>query len=215
MRTSLLLCLLLAALSVADAPTARMLSIARQEWEYFGRQTILGARIVQEGHKESEDVYSDRVALYWKEGVNLTWTGKDTHEPWSAAFISYVMRKAGLGDRFEYSDWHAHYIRHAIRARREQDPRYAFWAYRLSERAPQVGDIVCYAREEGIDFDRQREVYKSHGDLVVAVRPAEIDVIGGNVQDSVSLKTLATDAEGKLIDQNQRWFAVLANRLTR
>ncbi len=215
MRTRLLLCLLLVALGQADTPTGRMLAIAHQEWEYFGRQTIVAGKIVQEGHKESEDVYSDRVALYWKEGVNLNWTGKDTQEPWSAAFISYVMRKAGLGDRFEYSEWHAHYIRRAIRARNNQDPRYAFWAYRLSERAPRVGDIVCYAREEGIDFDRQREVYKSHGDLVVAVRPGEIDVIGGNVQDSVSLKTLATDAEGKLVDQSQRWFAVLANRLSR
>jgi len=35
-------------------------------------------------------------------------------------------------------------------------------------------------------------------------------VIGGNVKDSVSLKTLRTDAEGKLIDKSYRWFVVMA-----
>ena len=120
------------------------------------------------------------------------------------------MKEAGMGDRFRYSDWHAHYIRQSILARRRQDNSSAFWGYRLQERAPKVGDLVGYARQGGIDYDYQPTVYSSHTDLVVAVRPGEIDVIGGNVKDSVSKKTLKTDSRGLLIDKNYRWFVVMA-----
>lgn len=209
---SLVLLFMLVLAAAADPVTDKMVETARAEWEYFGRQTWKDGVVTHPGHTEAEPGYSDRVGVYW-EGVNRALTGADTWEPWSAAFMSWVMRQAGLGDRFTYSEWHAHYIRRAIRARRNQDENEVFWAYRLSERAPRVGDLVCYARQDDVDFDHQKEVYKSHADLVVEVRPGEIDVIGGNVQDSVTLKTLATDARGHLIDKHQRWFAVMANRL--
>lgn len=207
--------LLLGSVCWADPHTDRMLQLARQEWEFFGRQTVgLDGKISHEGHKEAEDGgYWQRVGTYWKDGVYMNLTGKNTEEPWSAAFISWVMREAGMGSRFRYSDWHAHYINRAIEARRTRDLDYGFWGYRLDERAPQVGDLVCYARAEGLDFDHRPDTYPSHSDLVVAVRPHEIDVIGGNVQDSVTMKTLSTDDRGLLTDTHQKWFCVLANRL--
>jgi hypothetical protein len=198
----------------SEPHTERMCEIARQEWKYFGEQSIgIDGKISKSGHRESEDVYSDRVGLYWKNGVHLTFTGKDTDEAWSAAFISYVMREAGLAQRFRFSEWHAHYINQAIEGREQGDDNCAFWGYRLSEMAPRVGDLVAYTRQDGVTFDERPEVYKSHCDLVVAVRPGEIDVIGGNVQDSVTLKTLRTDSQGRLCDTNQKWFAILRNRL--
>ena len=115
-----------------------------------------------------------------------------------------------MGERFSYSDWHATYIRNSIMAKRAADPHFAYWGYRIAERAPQVGDLVGYARQDGINYDYQPTVYSSHTDLVVAVRPGEIDVIGGNVQDSVSKKTLRTDSKGLLIDKQYRWFVVMA-----
>ena len=78
------------------------------------------------------------------------------------------------------------------------------------DRAAVLGDLVGYARQGGITFDYQPLTYASHTDLVVAVRPREIDVIGGNVKDSVSLKTVATDDQGRIVDKNQRWFVVMA-----
>lgn len=198
----------------AESSRSRMLSLARQEWEYFGRQTINAEGTMElKGHREADEGYWQRVGLYWRNGCYLHWTGKDTDEAWSAAFISWVMRESGLADRFHFSEWHAHYINQAIEARAEQDERCAFWGYRLKERAPEVGDMVAYARQDDIDFDHRAPVYKSHCDLVVAVRPGEIDVIGGNVQDSVTLKRLKTDSQGLLVDGHYRWFAVLANRL--
>jgi hypothetical protein len=210
----LFFCLLLIGSAWAEPRTDRMLQLAREEWEYFGRQTIgKDGNISHPGKKETDDPHWRRVGLYWRNGVYLPWTGKNTDEAWSAAFISWVMREAGLRHHFVYSDWHAHYINRAIEAREAGDDDFAFWGYRLEERAPQVGDMVAYARRDDINFDHRPEVYPSHCDIVVAVRPGEIDVIGGNVQDSVTLKTLATDESGKLIDTHQKWFCVLENRL--
>lgn len=209
----LLLVIVLCCSAWADPARRQMVDIARKEWEFFGRQTVVFGEMTRVGHREADEGYWQRVGTYWKDALNLKWTGKDTDEAWSAAFISWVMKTAGLGDRFLYDEWHAHYINRAIQAREDNDPKYAFYGFRLSERAPLVGDLVCYAREDGVDFDHRPDTYKSHCDLVVAVRPGEIDVIGGNVQDSVTLKTLKTNPGGLLIDTNNRWFAVLHNRL--
>ena len=54
--------------------------------------------------------------------------------------------------------------------------------------------------------------YNSHTDLVVATRPGEIDVIGANVMDSVTLKTLKLNSLGHIADQTHAWFAVLKLR---
>lgn len=209
--TCILLTLWLTAVCAAQTPYQKALEIADQEWRRFGSQTIdANGKMVLEGGRENEEDYYRRVGVYWKQGVDRDLDGKDQHEPWSAAFISWVMKEAGMSGRFSYSDWHATYIRNSILARRADNPDFAYWGYRLSERAPQVGDLVGYARQGGIDYDYQPTVYSSHTDLVVAVRSGEIDVIGGNVKDSVTKKTLKTDADGKLIDRQYRWFVVMA-----
>ena len=46
----------------------------------------------------------------------------------------------------------------------------------------------------------------------MAKRPGEIDVIGGNVRDSVTKKTLALNNKGQLVDPNHDWFVVLKKR---
>lgn len=195
----------------ADTPDQNAVKICRQEWERFGQQTIDKTNtIVKKGGQEAEDPYWQRVGDYWKAVGFPNLTGKDTNEPWSAAFISWVMKEAGMGERFHYSEWHAHYIRDSIMARKQGDKSAPFWGYRINERAPQVGDLVGYARGGGTTYDYQPVTYPSHTDIVVEVRPHEIDVIGGNVKDSVSLKTLATDDKGLIVDKNQRWFVVMA-----
>jgi hypothetical protein len=213
---ALSLSLLLAAGALAEPRTDAMLQIARDEWITFGKQTYgLDGKLSNKGHQEAEEFYWQKVARFWAIGTDLNWTGKDTDVPWSAAFISYVMRQAGFGENFHYSDSHCDYIHRALDARNSNDQEYAFWAYRLTERAPQLGDMVGYAREQGVDFDHQPPEYKSHCDIVVAVRPGEIDVIGGNVGDSVTLKTLKIDSSGLLVDKTNPWFVVLSNRFCR
>ena len=198
----------------AETPVEKAVQIARQEWDRFGNQTIdKSNKITKKGGLENEDPYWERIGDYWK-AVNFpNLTGKDTDQAWSAAFMSWVMKQAEMGDRFSYSEWHATYIRNSIIARKKGDKSFGYWGYRLNERAPKIGDLVGYARQGGINFDYQPTVYSSHTDIVVAVRPGEIDVIGGNVKDSVSLKTVSTDSQGKINDKNQRWFVVMAPNL--
>ena len=50
--------------------------------------------------------------------------------------------------------------------------------WRLNERKPSIGDLVCWSRESGIDYDHQnRGDYKEHCDVVVVIGPDSLDVI--------------------------------------
>ncbi|MCU0525849.1 MAG: DUF2272 domain-containing protein [Elainella sp. Prado103] len=188
----------------------RLKQIAEQEWEFFGR----GSK------KETQEGFYQRVGQYWQEGVNLNLDGRSVNKkgnriPWSAAFISWLMKKAGAGDRFKRSASHSVYIRDAIQKRKTNDNRAGFKGYRLNEVTPQVGDLVCASRGEDagkVGYDTTRS-YESHCDIVVATKPGKIEVIGGNVSDSVSKKTLKTDAQGHLIDTSSPWFVVIKNLL--
>jgi hypothetical protein len=75
-----------------------------------------------------------------------------------------------------------------------------------------VGDLVCAPRQLGVTYDTE-EGYASHCDLVVAKRINEVDIIGGNVSDSVTKKTLKLDGNGKVKDTSRPWFVVIKNLL--
>ena len=121
---------------------------------------------------------------------------------------------------FPLSQSHSEYIRWAIKARHAATPGAAYWGYRVDETqaTPDVGDLIGYPRAPNLNahkalgfFDRTSN-YSSHTDLVVAKRPGEIDVIGGNVRDSVTKKTLALGADGRIADKTHFWFVVLKHR---
>jgi peptidoglycan hydrolase-like protein with peptidoglycan-binding domain len=177
-----------------------IVDIAYDEWGFFSQGTL----------KETDEGAWQRIADYWQ-SVNLNYTGQDTDVPWSAAFISWVMQEAGAGDRFEYNASHSYYIEDAIQDRNANDPEAVFFGYSLDEYSPEVGDLVSYSRQDGVGYGTPAP-YQSHSDIVVAKRDGEIDVIGGNVSDSVTLKTLEIDSEGRLIDTSYDWFAVLRNQ---
>jgi peptidoglycan hydrolase-like protein with peptidoglycan-binding domain len=195
-----------------------VVAIAEAEWEFFDRGEL----------KETEENAWQRVVEYWNtQGINDNF-GIDTPEevgsddnPWSGVFISWVMDQAGAGEEFNYSSLHADYINQAI-LDRESDA--AFVAYDIDEYALQPGDLIGANREgenEGeitVTYDDATNYsYYSHVDIVVATRPGEIDVIGGNVDDSVTLETYAVDSEGKLINpddgnDSDNFFVVIENR---
>jgi hypothetical protein len=121
---------------------------------------------------------------------------------------------------FPISQSHSDYIRWSIRARKDNVQSATYWGYRIdeAEAVPEVGDLVGYPRATGmttkkaLGFFDKTGGYNSHTDLVVAKRQGEIDVIGGNVRDSVTLKTLATNANGRVIDNQHFWFVVMKRR---
>lgn len=204
----------------------RIVDLAIQEWGYFGftvidetsvefqnrRWRLPGERRRGVDPQEAARV-ADSIAGYWSvtadgawiiERQNRIWraaggVGRRWRDPWSAAFISWVMCEAGLDEREEFQHHIAHYvyIDQAIEARDGSASRAAFTAYEVGERAVEPGDLVCRARRGAYKTLAERRAAlgnsaRSHCDVVVKLEPENerILVIGGNVRGSVRLKFL-------------------------
>jgi hypothetical protein len=134
--------------------------------------------------------------------------------PWSAVFVSWVMRRAGAGTTFHYSSLHQNYVVAARKNRIRGDHNNPFWAFKVDEIAPQVGDLVCRSRSNsGATFDNVGDgpTRHTHCDIVTAVRPGQIRVIGGNVRQNVDAKVLRTRPDGRLRTDGKQavYFAVI------
>ena len=130
-------------------------------------------------------------------GVTTRW-----RDPWSAAFISWVMCESGLGEEsmFDRAIAHHTYIDQAIRARDGGSGSAAYAAYDVGEQPIEPGDLLCAARRPSYDsLDQRRSQLgngiRSHCDIVVKVEPdrGRVLAIGGNVRGSVSLKLLPAE----------------------
>jgi len=144
----------------------------------------------------------------------------ENRDPWSAAFISYVMRKAGAGNAFAYASAHTRYIATAKKAAIAQDTS-KFWAYEISTVKPEVGDLVCRDRPPktgapcaGTNFANVDKGGISHSDIVVEVGSDYIAVLGGNTGQSYPNHGKGQDTVGqRKIKLNQQGF-VLATQGT-
>jgi len=191
----------------------RVISVANYEWQGWGEPTIQkNGTQTKKGGFEANRGYAERVGEYWRTGTGQPYDGRDTDVAWSSAFISYIMKKAGAGKKFVYSPLHSKYITDSIANRKQGKTNEAFVGYKVNEIAPKVGDLVCYSRQGGIDYDTTGS-YKSHCDLVVKKRKNEIEVIGGNVNNAVTKKILSTDNRGVLTDKKYDWFAVIKTNI--
>ena len=195
----------------------RILLTCLREWNAFGQQVMAEGHRFKRGKQEHRRGFYQKVGRYWDLGTGRSLDGRNRDSPWSATFISYVMRMAGVSDEdFERSIRHSQYIHMALQNRVNGVLGAAFVGRRLNEYVPKSGDLVAYSRTDTpMTFNRavKRERYKSHTDIVVYTRQGEIGVIGGNVGDSVTLKRVSTDAAGRVDDTHNDWFAVLENRL--
>jgi hypothetical protein len=138
--------------------------------------------------------------------------------PWSAAFVSWLAREAGLSPQeFEFSEAHVDYAGAAWQAGSAEasgrPTSYAMRACDITRTPPRVGDLVCQARgaQAGLDsFDKIGEVLAGrrsgggalpmHCDVVVEVDAAGFDAIGGNLLQSVTLRRMDFAPGSSLID---------------
>jgi len=207
---------------VPDA-RARMVFLAREEWALFGwpvvrnqdAESVLEFPAGVEATHEVQGSMLTRVLMYWYRVSNAPIVGNQGElRPWSAAFISWIARSAGLPqDVFPSTVLHWDYIEHALNG----GDGARFVARDVRAYAPQVGDLLCAPRGEAFvaevrSFeDLRRGAY--HCDLVVERRAGELDVIGGNVLDAVSLTHVALDADGRALPTPTRpWVVVLEQR---
>lgn len=127
--------------------------------------------------------------------------------PWSAAFISYVMAKAGLtiGEpmRFMPAPGHSDYLSYiASRQRVSDEP--AFTLRDVVSESPRVGGLVCamrYDKNKPSGFSFGRLAGASHCDLVIEVSVDRVLAIGGNVLQSVTCSMIPL-ANGRLSAEN-------------
>ncbi len=144
---------------------------------------------------------------------------------WSAAFVSHVMRAAGVGEGdFIAAAAHSRYV-DALLARASADPDGAAFVPRAPEEfAPRPGDLLCADRSRApISSWTERlaepgQFRPMHCDVVVAGRPGAVEVVGGNVRDAVVLRRLPADAQGRVSRApfgEAPFFAVFENRLDR
>ncbi len=219
---------------------AAVMAIALTEWRGFGAPVDDAApweHVAEEGavKPERQEGLWQRVGEYWWLGLDADermtrWTGKHDAEgrvfppdddeayAWSAAFVSYVMRIAGAGRRFPYAAAHHTYINAAWRVATGQSTRWRIVAERPESYAPLPGDLICYSRTaRPLTYDDlPAGRFPAHCDIVVAAAPGMLEVIGGNVDDAVTLKHVPVTADGCLagpdrvvLDRRYPWFVVL------
>lgn len=190
-----------------------VLELLDQEWRAWGQQTRAVDGTVVPGHKENEPGFSERVNRYWRESLGLNHNGNDDI-PWSAAFISWIFKTAGAENMFAYAPRHSTYLFKAILASQHADTKDLFIGHRVKDYKPKPGDLVGRARQSGIDFDHQNNgEYLSHSDIVVEVRSDALDMIGGNVDNSVTRRTVALNGDGSIDTSLYPAFVVIENRL--
>tara|TARA_R110000803_G_scaffold77874_6_gene142791 strand:+ start:4641 stop:5303 length:663 start_codon:yes stop_codon:yes gene_type:complete len=186
-----------------------LVSITNDEWNNWGRQYSEQGHTVIEGGLEYEEPYAQVVRKYWQ-AVGYNYDGYDRDKAWSGAFISYILKKAGAKG-FQGAISHSEYIRRAVATRKRGDLKDNFVAYRVREKTAEVGDLICYSRgeTENDPYDRTSS-YTSHCDLVVKKGSNYVDVIGGNVGQSVTKKKVPT-SDGKVYPLHDKWFAIIKN----
>jgi hypothetical protein len=216
----------------ATLPTAeihsRIVDTAVQEWAYFGYniQDLTQTRESDPNYTpqrrrrtpidpEEATRVADSIAGYWSttpdsawilERQNQSWksrgSGSRWRNPWSAAFISWVMCESGLGDPrlFRRAIAHHSYIDQAIMAREDEESMAAFTAHDPGEFPILPGDLLCRGSRpnyQSIDARRQQlgEGARTHCDIVVQLdaKNDRIMTIGGNVSGWVRLKLLPAE----------------------
>jgi hypothetical protein len=128
-------------------------SIIRSAVEMQGAWLDSAGNLIQ----ESDAAVLEHLEAFWRDGVGTgNWQARAQESaqnatPWSAAFVSWVVRNAGATTAmgFDFSGRHMDYIAEALRNRMRNDQDRPFWFFGIGEQAAHPllpGDIVCMNR---------------------------------------------------------------------
>ncbi|MBP0494120.1 DUF2272 domain-containing protein [Pararoseomonas indoligenes] len=224
---------------------ARLLRIVEAEWVEWGRITVgTGLPRPPAGTEGATDSFP-RVLAYWRAVPDAEaaaaiarnrarWTAQLAGRPaegvwsepaWSAAFVSWLMRAAGVDEReFHASASHAFYLDAILRDAAEFPAQAPFVPHDVAERAPEPGDLICADRSRRpLSGWRDRlpeagQFRPMHCDVVIRTGPGVAEAVGGNIADAVTLTLYETGADGLLGPRRPGQpvvFAVIENRLGR
>lgn len=196
-----------------------------------GRAASLAVTEAENEHLADNGLIAwQRVASYWRESGTLNALGSQpgagsciaplgsrytdsdcraflVDNPWSAAFISWVMVRAGVPG-FNVSPRHIDYIRAAYQGGGSATP------YRLADPAvekPAPGDLLCFLRDRSSTLSHDGLVkalssgnalhWKSHCEIVVSANlggDQTLYLVSGNVMNTVAMRLLPLDRSGRI-----------------
>ena len=152
------------------------------------------ARIAQEQHdrfhrvNENDEPLRSQIEKFWT-GIGLQFSGVET--AWSAVFVSWCVKQAGASSaEFKFNPAHSQFVHAAIRNGINETG--VFRGFRITDHAPQVGDIIQNNRGGStfdFDFAQTHKSYLSHSAIVVEIgtdaQGGFALTVGGNESDSV------------------------------
>lgn len=186
---------------------ARVVQIALQEWNAW-----------RQGQLKEDDEEGRRLRLkYWRvfdKGDRYAFGAVSNEAPWSAAFVSWVVRTAG-GGGVQINPRHTIFAKDAYRARMQGEV-HKFYAYGVNEIQIQLGDILVKLRGScgPVTLGGLVPGAPGHSDVVVDVSPRKLTVVGGNLggngEGSVKKTVLSLDESGRLLQKTDcPYFAVV------
>ena len=217
---------------VVTVPPAkqRLRFLALQEWKLWGggkwdaaTNSVAWPAGSVVHHEDAPD-YAARVLHYWYGYKEEGFKTEDalypdgSLVPWSGAFISFLMKTAGIGpDRFPSSELHWDYIK----AIHDAPSRSGFEALDAAIEAPAVGDLICAPRggtAEQVRSFAQLATSESRGayhcDVVVEIAGGTLGAIGGNVLDGVTWTSVRLLDGNRLQPTSERpWIVILRNNV--
>lgn len=191
----------LASASVSESENARLADGATETWRRtagYWRETGLLQRM--SGFAGADQCFDPFGSAYSTQGCRAFLVDN----PWSAAFVSYVMMKAAVPG-FRPSASHYDYVREAYR-NPDQSP---FLYLDPASAAAAPGDLLCAVRSstrvygyQGLiaALDSGNGSLAMHCDVVVAVSPdndGKAYLIGGNVQQGATMRLMAVNRNGQ------------------
>jgi len=206
-------------------PSNRTAYVAWQEWNKFGRSTVVhGARVNGHGNRngvsERSEPLSSRVSDYWGSCGHPEWNGRTSSKPWSGAFVSWVMGHSGVGPAaFPPAGRHGQYLA-SLYDRQNRSRGASFALHAPNEYSPKPGDLVCvgtsgptWRHAEKSTARRRLDNTAKHCDVVTDVRGGYVHAVGGNVKNSVTMSLYPVDSRGRLVAAGHRpWLVVVENR---
>lgn len=144
-------------------------SLALQEYEDWGRST-------------KDECLPERLPALTKYWAILGRTDFGCNGPtdaWSAAFISYVLKTAGVTD-FPVASYHTTYFSSI----RDNPQKYSCSTFPMTQKDKiKVGDVVCYCRGvtcQNLNYQTIPAGNIGHCDIVVSTDSGTIETLGGN-----------------------------------
>ncbi len=189
---------------------AKAVQVALTEMEMFARRN--GTVI-----RETQPPLSARILEYFRL-VGRPDIVDPSAQPWSAAFMSFVMSNAGATpQQFPISPSHHRYILLALANRMNNRLDAPLVYFDRDEMAPRTGDLIGFSRTAAIKNRADLEqflpdkFFPSHTDLVIDTAGTRIKAIGGNVAQTILTSTVTADAGGRIDPGDQHFFVLRLN----